>query len=193
LAVLSGSGTIFSLSIPSQARIVDRVLKRLKMSRFFALTISILACSFWIQNCKAQISNELAFEQKVVQLFGQKKIPVDSLSGFLTKGLHSNIMLSQDVNRCLDVEIPKVAFSKLENHYYQRMITSVVTFRDSIEQSFSLQMLDTVPRSALRSIRKSDYLELRGDNPQWTSKFILPILLIGTGIAGIISLFYLRS
>jgi hypothetical protein len=165
----------------------------MKFSRFFALIFSVLHVMIWVNTCKAQISNELAFDQLISDFVTQKGSDVDTLAGFVTEGLKGKIVLNPRFDRALLIEEPNIEFKKMRDRKFLRSISTVVSYKDSIEISFPIQYQDTIFAKDLRAIRKSSHLELRGSNPRWTSKYLLPIALIGTGIAVIISLFYLRS
>jgi len=171
----------------------DRGLKRLKIRHFLLLIFSILGLNFSFFSAKSQKSNELVFDSLVVDFLRQHPYRLDSLEGFFTEDLQQKIPLENDGAYRLNVEAPEIGFVKVQGKKYQRKISTVLTFTDSTEQAFSISYQDTIDRSMIRPLRKSKHLELRGRDPRWATNYLLPSLIIGTGIAGIISLFYIRS
>lgn len=178
--------------MPSYQTSGDRASNRLKISRFFMLIFSILGILNGPIFCNAQITNTLAFEQSVLQVIATKGRPVDSICGFEGDSLWPKIRLTPQSKRHLSIEEPSVAYQKIEAGY-RRSITTVLSFIDSTEVAFPVLYEDTIARKDLRTVRKSAPLALRGSDPRWAVKYLVPAALIGTGIAGIISLFYLRS
>jgi hypothetical protein len=171
----------------------DRRLKWLKISRLILLIISSLTTAFLPKFCNSQVSNQLAFEELVLHRIAKSGYKIDSLNGFATEKLREEILLDSSVNRSLSIEEPTIIFQPVGNRKFVRNIETVLNFRDTAEVGILISFKDTVDSKLLPSLRKSKYPELRGDSPRVISKYIGPALLIGTGIAGIILLFYLRS
>lgn len=165
----------------------------MKFWAFFALIFTALQTMFSAKIVKAQITNELAFETAVLRLIGQKSPSIDSLTGFVTDRLRSEILLTAPSKRQLTVETPDVDYVRVRHGRYERTIASLLTFTDSTEVSYPVIYRDTIQRSTLKAVRKTDYTDLRGTDPRWHTKYLMPVVLIGTGIAVIVSLFYLRS
>jgi hypothetical protein len=193
LSILRSIARVSSVSIPSYQHAGDRALQRMKIQPFWILILSTLQSLIVVNSVKSQISNELAFETSVLRMIGQKAPSIDSLSGFLTERLRTEILLTDPSNRQLFIETPSVVFAPLGHRKFERTISTVLTLTDTIEVSFPLVYLDTVAKSQLRAVRRSRLIELRGADPRWPQKYLLPVALIGTGIAGIILLFYIRS
>lgn len=191
--VLVRSERISSLPKPSYQTIGDRALKSTKFFTFLTLIFSLLQVLLSANSVKCQINNELAFNTMILQKLAQKSIPIDTLSGFVPDELRSAVALTNGARRCLTIEEPSVEYSKIDKATLLRRLTTVLTFRDSIEIGFPLVFQDSIPMKDLRRLRKSDEPALRGVDPRWAAKYLGPVLLIGTGIAVIISLFYLRS
>lgn len=119
--------------------------------------------------------------------------PIDSLAGFEVDSLRFKIRFTPSAKRYMTIEEPNVDYTKIDAGKYRRTITSVVSFVDTTEMSLPIHFQDTIRREDLRTVRKSAPLPLRGTDPRWVVKYLAPAALIGTGIAGIISLFYFRS
>lgn len=142
---------------------------------------------------KAQKTNTLAFEDALLDVWRLRALPVDSVTGFLTDRLVVEIHLTPGSKRKLLIEEPAVQITSLKQGRYLRKITSLISLVDSNEVGYPVNFQDTLSHADLGKVRKSQVPELRGVDPRWPAKYLAPVLLIGTGIAVIISLFYLRS
>lgn len=119
--------------------------------------------------------------------------PVDTLDGFVTDRLRSQILLNVGSNCALRIDDPEVEYLALKPDKIVRKISSLLTLKDTSEVSYPVLYQDTILRKELSAVRQKQDPALRGTDPRWAGKYLLPLGLIGTGIAGIISLFYLRS
>jgi hypothetical protein len=172
----------------------DRVLNRLIWNRFFSLIISVLVAIVTTNEAKSQITNELYFDAEIRAHLEKTKSNFGILGGFLTDQSKSLVQLDTASRLTFFVEIAALEFEKLEEGY-QRTFQLVMEHRlaDSAVASFSQQLKDTVAKSALRQVRKTPYSELKGNDPRWAVRVLVPVAIIATGITGIISLFYIRS
>lgn len=171
----------------------DRGSNRLKLGRIFALIVSgllFLSSSFF---CKSQTTNQLAYESLVRQLVADHHRPFDSLVGVTTPALDTLLLRDATANCNLQVGPPRINWRKLGHGRYLREMEVTILYTDSNGGEFLAAATDTVPRRDIRQLRKSKVPELRGENPRFVSKYLGPAALIGILIAGIISLFYLRS
>lgn len=171
----------------------DRRFKSSFRRSFFILIFSILAFLTYPKYTNSQKINELAFEDMVANFVASHPKNIDSISGFTTKGLLQRIHLFPKAEFDLNLDPPVVDFELLKKGQYLRKISTVITYLDSTSHEYALTYTDTISASAISKVRKSNYDELCGPNPKWAAKYLLPIGMIGTGIAGIISLFYFRS
>ena len=64
---------------------------------------------------------------------------------------------------------------------------------DDARESGAVDDRRVMTKAQLRQVRKSRYAELRGNDPRWTVRILVPAAIIVSGITGIISLFYTRS
>ena len=179
--------------IQSYQALADLVSKSLKIGRFYLLSINVLAIIFCVGFSKAQITNELAFESLVTNAVKKNGQPIDSISGFYAKEFSASISNGKKGGQNLFVEVPLLNFERLSKGRFKRRLETVVSFGDSTAQSLQLIYQDTLDGKQLSAVRKTAYPELRGESPRPTAKYLGPALLIGTAIAGIILLFYLRS
>ena len=179
--------------IPTHMTVGESASNPLKLRRFFILIFSTLLFTFPPIFSKSQISNQLVYESLVKQLVADHHRPFDSLLGVVTPSLDSAFVSDSTVNCNLQVGPPRINWRKVGKRTYLREVEATILYTDSIGGEFLAVRSDTVPARDIRKLRKSDLSELRGDDPRIVSKYIAPALLIGTLIAGIISLFYLRS
>jgi hypothetical protein len=142
---------------------------------------------------KAQRSNELVFDSLIFAFRKQHPQMIDSIEGFSTENIRANVEVQKQPAPNFLIEEPEVSFKRVAAKKYLRTVSTTVTYKDSTEQSFSLVLEDSIAAANLKAVRKSKYIELRGRDPRWVTNYLLPALIIGTGIAGIISLFYIRS
>jgi hypothetical protein len=171
----------------------DHASNRLKLNWFYALIVTILLSTLLVNKSNAQRTNELLFDDLVMKFWKEHRQDIDTLSGFVTAHLDSTIVLTPEARYHFSIEPPSVIFRGLGRHQFERKLEMIVNLQDSITQSFILTYQDTLAGKELARVRRSRFPELRGRNPKWTSKYLAPAVLIGTAIAGIISLFYLRS
>lgn len=174
-------------------RIGDRCSERAYFHMFFLLIISFLAFSILPNFLKAQKTNVLAFEDLVSDFVSNHPKKIDTLKGFLTEDLKSRIFVQAASPFALNIDPPVVTFKSMGKNQFQRKIAAVLTYQDSTEHVYALTYCDTLAGNQIGKVRKSKLSELRGTDPRWTSKFLFPGTMIGIGIAGIISLFYIRS
>lgn len=158
-----------------------------------ALIISIILISISPYFAKSQIINELCFEELVVNFLSKDERKISSYSGFKTGTLSNKIDTVTGAPYQLMIEDPEINFENLPGPYFSRSIVATLIFQDSTNQVSTLSLTDTLHRSRIREVRKTDYQKLRGTDPRFVSKYLSPGLLVAAGISGIISLFYIRS
>ncbi len=158
------------------------------------LIFSFLALILSLNESKAQISNELYFDSAIASHLEKTKPKFGSTAGFLTEKSRAQIPLDSTLPLQFFVEVNRLEFEKLDQAY-RRTLMLVVEHRlgDSAVASYAQQLIDTIPKSSLRAVRKTHYPELKGNDPRWTVRLLFPAAVIVSGITGIISLFYIRS
>lgn len=186
-------GEIYKKSNERYSRSRDRCLESAFFCRFFPLIISILTMVIFSNFANAQKTNELAFEDLIGDFVASHPKKIDTVKGFLTENLKRRIYLKSKAPFHLNIDPPVVKFSSIGEKQFQRKISSVLTYQDSTEHTYALTYCDTLVGSQIPKVRKSKFSELRGTDPRWAAKFLFPASMIGIGIAGIISLFYIRS
>lgn len=171
----------------------DRAQAGLLFWRAMILIISGFHVTIFGGFVKSQITNELEFNRLVAEFVIKLGRTNDSVSGFVTQGL-SSIFKDNDLagGRIL-IENPRVEFNKIGPRKFSRVIGVVLMCVDSTSHEFYISFRDTISARDISEVRESGFLNLRGEDPRWKSKYFFPFIVIGTGIAVIISLFYLRS
>ena len=116
-----------------------------------------------------------------------------NLSGNLTAEIENRIPTS-DTGKCtLELESVTLDYVPLEAAYFQRSIMVDLIVKDTTEHRYGLHRLDTLHKFEISQSRKTADRFLRGEDPRWPARLLWPGLGVGTGIATIVSLFYLRS
>ena len=95
--------------------------------------------------------------------------------------------------KSLKISAPTIEYKNLKDSEFERTISVDLLYKDSTETFQGLTKVDTLQRSDIKEARDVEEKELRGTDPRFIRKFLIPIAGIGSGIAGIISLFYIRS
>ena len=118
---------------------------------------------------------------------------VGKYTGFLVEQTkaHGRTVSGSEVT--LNVETPTVDFQKVAKGKFQRTISIDLVYKDSTETRMALNQVDTLDRKQIPEARRVDEKALRGSDPRFIRKFLVPFAGISGGIAGIISLFYIRS
>lgn len=157
------------------------------------LIISYLCFSFVAVFSKAQKTNELCFDDLVVNFVAGHPREFREVKGFLTPGLSDRLKPAPEADFILNIAEPQVTYENLTGPYFAREIEANLNYRDSTDHEYAVTWRDTLHRKQVKAARNTKLKILRGADPRFHAKFLLPGLLIGTGIAGIISLFYIRS
>lgn len=160
---------------------------------FYLLIISTLAFSFYPNFCKSQKTNELCFDELVGNFLSKDSREFSGVSGFRTSGLENFLDSTATAPFRLRIEPPSVNYEKLEGSEFAREVSAELSFVDSTDHLTILTWRDTIQRREISATRKTKFHELKGNDPRWLSKYLVPAAFIGVGITGIISLFYIRS
>lgn len=160
---------------------------------FSVLIISGLALSFTPNICKSQKTNELCFNELVGNFLANDAREFAGVSGFRTSGLEKYLDSTESAPYRLRIEAPQVNYEKLKGSQFAREVSAELTFVDSTDHLTVLTFRDTIQRREISATRKTKFSELKGTDPRWLPKYLLPAAFIGVGITGIISLFYIRS
>jgi hypothetical protein len=167
------------------------------MARFskpiYALIISGLAISVFPNICKAQITNELCFNELVGDFLSTDSRKFSGVDGFRTPALEKFLDSTAGANYRLRIDPPSVNYEKLKGAQFAREVSAELNFVDSTDHLTVLTWRDTIQRREIPATRKTKISELKGSDPRWFSKYLVPAAFIGVGITGIISLFYIRS
>lgn len=142
---------------------------------------------------KSQISNRLALDSMIIGHFHKDTISIGKMTGFLEEDYRAYKSIQTGDSTRLTIEEPSITYTKLEDSRFERRIAIDLVYEDSAEIRVPLLMTDTLRRQDISASRKVEPRSLRGQDPRFSRKFLYPAIGIGGGIAGIISLFYIRS
>ncbi|MEM7039604.1 MAG: hypothetical protein AAF570_21705, partial [Bacteroidota bacterium] len=175
------------------AHIGDRRLERMFFSAYILLIFSVLQTLLFPNFAKSQISNELCFETLSIKFLEGQPIEYKEVKGFTTPGLSTQLKPVASAPAVLKIDPPVVTYEKVGKGKYLREMTLNFVFTDSTDHEYGVSQTDTLNRKDIRTARATKFKELRGEHPGPGSKYLIPALIIGTGLSGIISLFYIRS
>ena len=159
----------------------------------FLLIFSALQILFLPNFANAQKTNELCFEESITKFLVSDPREFSGVRGFQTDGLAGKLDSVPDAPYQLRIGVPQVNYENLQGPYFAREITTDLTFVDSTDHLSTVTWRDTLHKRDIAASRKGSPPELKGTDPRWTAKILWPAAMITGGIAGIISLFYIRS
>jgi hypothetical protein len=88
---------------------------------------------------------------------------------------------------------PDISYNKLKNKQFTRSIEVSVEIKDSVRRSEVLAYSDTLSLRQLKQIQKASPKDLRAELPTTYARTLRPLAIVTASIAGVISLFYIRS
>lgn len=88
---------------------------------------------------------------------------------------------------------PQVQYELLADKRIKRSLEVPYNVRDSVSQSLRLLAQDTLSQEAFKRIHRQSRDVLRGESPTIAARWIRPVALLTLSVAGILSLFYIRS
>ena len=143
-------------------------------------------------------SNQKLYEYLVERYLSRNNPSYRAVEGFRTDGLDSVWNIEPGTSQILVIEPPVVEYEPIKRKKVIRTINIGFGFRDTVSvdslfQSRSIEWSDTLQMTDLHFVRKTNYVDLKGENPRKLYKFILPVIAIVAGISSVIALFYLRS
>lgn len=165
----------------------------LKRDNYFKLLIFSILILFLFPFSFAQETNEQKFHGLILDWIEFHPGKFNALEGFTTPYLESKLIPDTSADQLLFIREPEIEFLKAGKGNYLREIKVTLIYRDSTDHDYELANRDTVPRGMISHVRKTRIRPLRGADPRWTKKYLLPGLGIASGITTVITLFYLRS
>lgn len=185
----------FFLDQPYQRNGDRRNLRGFK-AYFIYLIISVLYISISINFANSQIPNNLAFEALFRQFLDMDQGNYADVKGYYYSSLEQYIHRDSSAKKFLHISEPDVQYHKVGKGKFNRTIAVDFSYTDSIPEEgklFHMEQSDTLTRSQVKLSRDIEEKSLRGNAPFFLTKFIVPAVGTLAGIAGIISLFYVRS
>ncbi|MDB4286121.1 hypothetical protein N9933_02355 [bacterium] len=96
-------------------------------------------------------------------------------------------------NETVRIGGPDISYNKLKNKQFTRMVQVSVEIKDSVQRSEVLVYSDTLSIQELKEVQKGSPPDFRSELPTTYSKTLRPLAIVTASIAGVISLFYIRS
>jgi hypothetical protein len=162
------------------------------VNTFILLIITGLLSTFSTKTVNGQISNELAYDSLILSkshLFGPGfRFVTGTITPRLERGLRIDTAGANGVEF-----LPDIKWNPLKGKKMERILEVKMIFSDSLHTEIALMQKDTLQNSQIRLARKTHFRELRGDNPRFVPRILIPAATIVTGVVVIISLFYVRS
>lgn len=189
-AILRASERInyFLVELPESS--IDRRFWTVVFKSFIISFIAVFLSSNGVQ---AQISNEVAYENLILDYLRLDTRTISEVKGILTPKMKNEIKTNSSGTYKLQVESPLVEYEKMDAENFVRTIQSDLVFTDSSEHRTGLTFTDTLNKKDIPATRRTDIRALRGEDPRFRSKYLKPALGIAGGLGIIISLFYIRS
>ena len=157
-------------------------------SLFGGVLCLLLSLPVW-----AQPSNSQVYRQLIEQYLQKHPENFRKVSGQILKDYFPPYTTDSTATATLQVFLPDLSYTREKRGVYVRKMDLSINRKDSVTVSRTLAYQDTLNRKQLRHIIRNSPEELQGDNPTRWGKWIGPTVLISTSIAGIVSLFFLRS
>jgi len=189
-AILSLNFEIYPFLIQSYRVQGDRAFSGLKNKLFKLLIIIGLAWLSLGSFAKSQISNDLVYNQLLEEYLSSKS-SWKSVLGFRTPYVDSLLRVDTTQSITLNLADPEINYRRVQGGRYLRSLSVLVSSSDGEDQL--LQRSDTLSSKEINESRRSVHPNLRGEHPSTLRRCLMPAGTILGGIAGIISLFYIRS
>lgn len=161
-------------------------------TRCFSLILFLLI--IWGKShVKAQKHNGEIYQSLIQGFFEKEGNTVGEVEGNLVKNWFPTVVIDSSLVQKLIIGGVDISYKKHQAGNYERTVSMQLTLQDSVMRAFPLSYKDTLSLPQIRQIRRKSPLSLRGDLPTATARLVKPFVVVGLSVAGIVSLFYLRS
>ena len=142
----------------------------------------------------AQISNEAAYRQLLSQFFEKEVGPINSFEGTFVGDWVPKVIFdpSKSSTKVIMGEL-EINYERIEAQQFKREVIIPMNIQDSTFRSEMLTYTDSLSIEQIREIRKASTAPFKGDAPGRLATLVRPITFVIGSIAGLISLFYIRS
>ena len=143
----------------------------------------------------SQNSNQRCVDSLIVEGLQGLHRPVGKLDGYAVNRILNSVRSGIRPGLDVVVDIPSVRFSKVKPGRFLRSVDVCLdTFSEDFGPGrFCLNHQDTLSGRQLKLVRKNCDSESKGESPRGFVKHGIPVFGLGSGVAGIIALFYTRS
>jgi hypothetical protein len=162
----------------------------IKHKLLIVITLNLFSGAAFAQS----IQNEKLYSQLICGFLKESHESFSSSTGLVTHEIDTCLKIDSLAKRFLVISIPKWTITRISKTHVSRLLLVQVEMRDSLSGIMKeLTHCDTIPIKNLRTVRKTEHGLLRTEDPRFLQRAALPFLLVFAGVAGIITLFYLRS
>ena len=142
---------------------------------------------------QAQPHNGIIYQQLLTDYLEQQGDRFQHIDGPQIESFTPAFVLDSTASTRLSLGFPEVNYTQFDAGKIIRKVALSVQREDSVLRSEMLSYQDTLDQKIVRKIFKESPKSLRGENPSVRARWLLPTLLLGGSIGGIVSLFYVRS
>jgi hypothetical protein len=142
----------------------------------------------------SQISNEAAYRQLLSQFFEKDLGTINSFEGTFVGDWVPKIVFdpSKSSTKVIMGEL-EIVYERIEDQQFKREVIIPMNIQDSTFRSEMLTYTDSLSITQIREIRKGSASPFKGDAPGRMATLVRPVTFVIGSIAGLISLFYIRS
>ena len=160
-----------------------------------ALMLSTLLFLGFFRPLFGQESNSDMYQRLLGIHFSRQGNVFCETRGYAFDGLEALVKIDSLAKKALVLVEPDVRFSKLADGRVLRQLDAGFQhmIADSLSGEFAELGMDTLDMAGFRQVRKGTDAALRGNDPRFWSRTLVPAGFVVAGITGIISLFYIRS
>ena len=159
----------------------------------FWIVLILIVPNFFLS---AQLTNEEVYTAQTLEIALPlaRENPIKSLSGTLTSAHREKIPVDTTVHgKELAFYLEEIRYKSLGNGKFARYLQGSVNLADTTEQVFEFTYSDTLSRREVARSRKAKINQLKGDNPLFVNKVMVPFAAVAVGVGTIFALFYIRT
>lgn len=186
---------LFPLAITQAGSRGDRRFCGTFFQKSKALVLSTLLFLGFFRPLLGQESNSDMYQRLLGIHFSRQGNVFCETRGYAFDGLEALVKIDSLTKKALVLVEPDVRFSKLADGRVLRQLDAGFQhmIADSLCGEFAELGMDTLGMAGFRQVRKGTDAALRGNDPRFWSRTLVPAGFVVAGITGIISLFYIRS
>ena len=142
------------------------------------------------------LSNEAVYNQNslAIAIPYAEQSNISKLEGLVTNEIKAKI-LTDSLGKGTKIEfyLEEIRYEPLGKGNFARFLQGSVNLVDSVERPQEWTFSDTLTGKELKGVRKTKVEQLKGKNPRFLGKIIVPLVAISASVGAVIALFYVRS